>query len=102
MQRILPRGLYWRAALILIVPIVTIQLVFSSEFIQRFYEDVTDQMTQGVAIDLGFLLDEIAASATVEEARTRVAPLAEALEITLAIPADADFPRVHRLSFIDL
>ena len=48
MQRFLPRGLYWRAALILIVPIVTIQLVFSTEFIQRFYEDVTDQMTQGV------------------------------------------------------
>jgi two-component system osmolarity sensor histidine kinase EnvZ len=102
MQRILPRGLYWRAALILIVPIVTIQLVFSSEFIQRFYEDVTDQMTQGVAIDLGFLMDEIAASATLEEAQTRVAPLAEALEIMLAIPADADFPLADRMAFIDL
>ena len=41
LQRILPRGLYGRAALILIVPIVTIQLVVSTEFIQRFYEDVT-------------------------------------------------------------
>jgi two-component system osmolarity sensor histidine kinase EnvZ len=102
MQRILPRGLYWRAALILIVPIVTIQLVFSTEFIQRFYEDVTDQMTQGVAIDLGFLMDEIAESATVEEAQARVAPLADALEITLAIPADADFPLDDRMGFIDL
>jgi len=102
MQRFLPRGLYWRAALILIVPIVTIQLVFSTEFIQRFYEDVTDQMTQGVAIDLRFLMDEIAASDTIEEARTRVVPLGAALEITLAIPAGPDAPMADRMGVIDL
>jgi two-component system, OmpR family, osmolarity sensor histidine kinase EnvZ len=76
-QRIFPRGLYGRAALILIVPIVALQLVFSTEFIQRFYEDVTSQMTQGVAIDLAFLLDQIEASADIDEARARVVPLAD-------------------------
>ena len=101
-QRILPRGLYGRAALILIVPIVAIQLVFSTEFIQRFYEDVTDQMTQGVAIDLGFLMDEIAASASIDEAQARVVPLGAALEITLAIPAGPDAPMADRMGVIDL
>jgi two-component system, OmpR family, osmolarity sensor histidine kinase EnvZ len=86
-QRILPRGLYGRAALILIVPILAIQLIFSSEFIQRFYEDVTGQMTQGVAIDLAFLLAEIEASDDLEAAKDRVVPLARALEITLTLPA---------------
>ena len=101
-QRILPRGLYGRAALILIVPIVTIQLVFSTEFIQRFYEDVTDQMTQGVAIDLAFLVAEIDRSASVEELRARVVPLAEALEIRLVVPAGPDAPLQDARPFVDL
>jgi len=102
LQRILPRGLYGRAALILIVPIVAIQLVFSTEFVQRFYEDVTGQMTQGVAIDLDFLLDRIEASASLEEARAEVMPLAEALQITLTLPAGADAPTEDRRQTIDL
>ena len=101
-QRLLPRGLYGRAALILIVPILAIQLVFSTEFIQRFYEGVTAQMTQGVAIDLDFLMDQIEASGSLEEARARAIPLAEALEITLTLPAGPDAPVEDRMAFIDL
>lgn len=101
-QRFLPSGLYGRAALILIVPIVAIQLVFSSEFIQRFYEDVTGQMTQGVAIDLRFLLAEIDRSASLAEVRSRVGPLAEALEISLTLPAGKDAPLEDRIAVIDL
>ncbi|WP_128516593.1 ATP-binding protein [Tabrizicola thermarum] len=102
LQRIFPRGLYGRAALILIVPILAIQLVFSTEFIQRFYEDVTGQMTQGVAIDLAFLMDEIAASPSLEAARDRVTPLATALEITLTLPAGEGAPLADRKNRIDL
>ncbi|MFN3280385.1 MAG: ATP-binding protein [Tabrizicola sp.] len=102
LQRLLPRGLYGRAALILIVPILAIQLVFSTEFIQRFYEGVTAQMTQGVAIDLAFVMDRIEASATLEEARAKVAPLAEALEIRLTLPAGPETPVEDRMAFIDL
>jgi len=101
-QRILPRGLYGRAALILIVPIVTIQLVFSTEFIQRFYEDVTDQMTQGVAIDLAFLLETIEASPTLAEAQAKVVPVAQALGITLTLPAGPDAPEADKRQRIDL
>ena len=101
-QRLLPRGLYGRAALILIVPIVALQLVFSSEFIQRFYEDVTSQMTQGVAIDLEFLLDQVEASASIADARAQVVPLAAALEIALTIPAGPDAQLVDKRPFIDL
>ena len=41
LKMFLPRGLYGRAALILIVPIVTIQLVVSVGFMQRHFDDVT-------------------------------------------------------------
>jgi two-component system, OmpR family, osmolarity sensor histidine kinase EnvZ len=81
---------------------MAIQLVFSTEFIQRFYEDVTGQMTQGVAIDLAFVLAEIEASATPEEAMARVGPLAEALQVTLTLPAGPDAPEVDKMGFVDL
>ncbi len=102
LQRLLPRSLYGRAALILIVPVVAIQLVVSTAFIQRHYEGVTRQMTQGVAIDLAFLLAEVEASGSAVAAQSRVAPLAEALEITLTIPAGSDAPQEDRLQVFDL
>jgi two-component system, OmpR family, osmolarity sensor histidine kinase EnvZ len=102
LQRILPRGLYWRAALILIVPIVAIQLVVSTAFIQRHYEGVTRQMTNGVAIDLAFLLAEVEAAGAPEAAQAKVGALAEALQITLTIPAGVDAPVEDRFLFLDL
>ena len=57
MKSILPRGLYGRALLILVVPIVTIQLVVSIAFIQRHFERVTQQMTGGVVAELRLVLD---------------------------------------------
>ena len=68
LKRLLPRGLYGRAALILIVPIVTIQLVVSMAFIQRHFEGVTRQMTEGVAIDLGYVLSEFQAGTDAADA----------------------------------
>ncbi|OYW58873.1 MAG: two-component sensor histidine kinase [Rhodobacterales bacterium 32-66-7] len=101
-HRLFPRGLYGRAALILLVPVVTMQLVFSTEFIQRHYEGVTRQMTQGVALDLRLILAEIAASADLDAARAAVAEVAEALEIDLVLPAGPDAPRTDQLLFFDL
>jgi len=102
LQRILPRGLYWRAALILLVPIVTIQLVVSTAFIQRHYEGVTRQMTNGVAIDLQFLLSEIESAGSPAAAMAQVGPLGEALEVTLTIPAGPTAPVEDRFRFLDL
>lgn len=48
----LPNSLYGRAALILVVPIVTIQLLVSVVFIQRHFEGVTEQMTSGIVLEL--------------------------------------------------
>ncbi len=53
----LPRSLFGRATLILVLPIVAIQLVVSTAFLQRHFEGVTRQMTQGIATELGYVLD---------------------------------------------
>lgn len=51
-----PRGLYGRAALILLLPVVFLQLVVSVLFTQRHFEDVTQQMSDTVARELRLVL----------------------------------------------
>ncbi|WP_418260300.1 ATP-binding protein [Fuscovulum blasticum] len=102
LKRFLPRGLFGRAALILIVPIVTIQLVVSTAFIQRHFEGVTRQMTEGVAIDLAFVLDEFAAGATPAAALAWAERVAGPLEITLRFAAGPEAPQTDRRAFYDV
>lgn len=80
-KQFLPRSLYGRAALILIVPVVTIQLVVSSVFLQRHFEDVTREMTGALSLDLNLVLDTLASDGP--EAATA---LARALEIAFVSP----------------
>jgi two-component system, OmpR family, osmolarity sensor histidine kinase EnvZ len=81
-----PRGLFGRAALILIVPVIAIQLVVSSAFIQRHYEDVTRQMVQGLERPLNLL---IAKSTTNSVEATQ---LASDLGLTMTQPAEQPIP----------
>ena len=63
LKRYMPRGIYARAALILILPVFTIQLVVSVVFVQRHFEGVSQQMTRGVARDVRYALHAPAAAA---------------------------------------
>lgn len=87
LKSILPRSLFGRAALILVVPIVTIQLVVSLNFIQRHFEGVTRQMTQGVLIEMRYLLEEITLAPDLAAAQVRAADFGRALEMRITLPA---------------
>ena len=88
----MPRGLYGRAALILIVPVVTIQIVVSVTFIQRHFERVTEQMTQSVALEIKMLQDQLNAAKTLAQAKADMAPLATALHLKIDLPAPVGIP----------
>mgnify|MGYP003607970855 CR=1 FL=1 len=94
-----PRSLFGRAALILVVPIVMIQLVVSLIFIQRHFEGVTRQMTRSVLIEINYLLD-VAAQTSGPIAQSKVAELAASLQIGIG-PPDANFPAQDRRSYWD-
>lgn len=83
----IPRGLYGRAALILIVPIVTIQFVVSMAFIQRHFEGVTRQMSKSLMIQVNFVLTEADLGTTPAEALERAQAVATPLDLTLELPA---------------
>ncbi|MEP2717510.1 ATP-binding protein [Pseudophaeobacter sp.] len=55
LKQYLPRSLYARAALILVMPIVALQLLVTIVFIKRDLEDVTTQMTTTVLREIDLL-----------------------------------------------
>lgn len=96
LKQSMPRGLYGRAALILVLPVVTLQLVVSVVFVQRHFEDVTEQLTEGVALEVALVLDRLAEGGlpAAEEA-------AAALDYSLrAVPPEA-VPATDSLRFYD-
>jgi two-component system osmolarity sensor histidine kinase EnvZ len=100
MKAYVPNSLYGRAALILLLPVVTIQLVLSITFIQRLYEDVTEQMTRNVLFEVSHLLSLIEAAPGEAEAREAAQAVAVPLAIHLDLPADG--PEEDARVFYDL
>ncbi|MEC7965557.1 MAG: ATP-binding protein [Pseudomonadota bacterium] len=93
MKRYVPRGLYSRAALIMILPVVTLQLVVSVVFIQRHFAGVTEQMTRTTAREIVLLQHQPAAA---------LPTLAEQLEITITQLSEAEAPQAHQRRWYDL
>ena len=58
----MPRSLYWRATLIVVVPVATLLVVGSWVFIQNLYDNVTRQMTVGVAGEVRLILARVTLS----------------------------------------
>ncbi len=92
LKRYMPRSLYGRAALILVLPVVTLQLVVSVVFIQRHFEGVTEQMSRSVALELRYLLDEMQGHPTEARALDAVRDLARNLRYNVVFVAEDEVP----------
>ena len=102
LKNYLPRSLFWRAALILLLPVVATQLVVSVIFIQRHFDGVTRQLTQGVMLEMRLLVAEIAAAPDGDTAAAQVAPLAAGLAIAVDMTGRTPPPRADVRAFWDL
>lgn len=58
LKSVMPRGLYGRAALIMFLPVVVVTVVVTLLFLQRHFEDVTRQMSEGMSREI-LLVDEL-------------------------------------------
>lgn len=87
LKKYMPRGLYARTALILVLPIVLLQLLVSVVFIQRYFDGVTDLMTSATNIELRFLVQTANAEPDLGAAQDAVARLGGPLEIDTVLPA---------------
>ncbi|WP_171121564.1 MULTISPECIES: ATP-binding protein [unclassified Ruegeria] len=64
----MPRSLYARAVLILVLPVIVLLLVVGVAFIQKHLEDVTAQMTSAAAREVDLITDTMADAETQHQA----------------------------------
>ena len=100
LKQYMPRSLYGRAALILILPIITLQLGISVVFIQRHFEGVTEQMTRTVVLDLQYLLDAVNAAPDLETAQSIESAIADPLKLFMTLPTNG-VPQTNSLRWFD-
>ena len=58
-SKYLPKKLFFRAILILIMPMISLQLIVGLVFINRHFAGVTKQMTEGVVLELNHIIDKV-------------------------------------------
>ena len=92
LKQFMPRSLYGRAALIMMLPIVALQLVVSVAFIQRHLQDITVQMTLTVLRELQ-MISELSEDAPSQDAMLKqVAPMLGPLQMKLRFLEDEELP----------
>jgi len=101
LKHILPRGLYGRAALILVLPVITIQLVVSVVFIQRHFERVTEQMTTSMLREVALVIARASAAPSLAAAQGQMRDLHAALNLDLHLPATGAIPAADVREFTD-
>jgi two-component system osmolarity sensor histidine kinase EnvZ len=98
----MPRSLFGRAALILIVPIVTIQLVVSIVFIQRHFDGVTRQLSRGVLLEVRTLQRAVETAANLTASQVAAGSVADDLSMRVTLPATDRPPEGDLRSFWDI
>ena len=95
---ILPKNLYGRAFLILLVPIVIIQVVVSYLYIQHHFEGVTRQMVDNVSFEINYMLKTAEESVDETDAQRKMNELGKPLGFSIRLdpaPAYTDFKRYY-------
>ncbi len=90
----MPRSLYVRAALILVLPVVVVLLVVGIAFLQRHLEDVTTQMTGAAAREVNLVLGVVSEAETQQQALAALRPDLAALEMKVRFPGGIDDPQI--------
>ncbi|WP_299409381.1 ATP-binding protein [uncultured Roseobacter sp.] len=101
LKHYMPRSLYARAVLILLLPVVFLQLVVTVLFLTRHFEDVTQQMTDTVARELRLVLSIIGGAPDRGSIGTAVIQSASQLAITVVPVTRAQVPQEQMREWYD-
>lgn len=88
-KRYLPKSLFGRALLIVLLPILVLQGVAAGLFVQRHYDRITQQMASAVAHELNYAVSRIEEAGSVEEARTAIAQMSEQFGMEMGLDEGA-------------
>ncbi|NOR63694.1 MAG: HAMP domain-containing protein [Rhodobacteraceae bacterium] len=99
LKRYMPRSLFGRALLILLLPMIGLQLVVGQVFIQRHFQSVTEQMAASVILELKFAIEQIARA---EDPQAALDEISVNLEMLLLLNANAPPLLADQVAFYDL
>ena len=96
LKQFAPRTLYGRAAAILLLPMLTLQLAVAAVFVQRHFEDVTEQMTNNLLLGVELVLRALERRPVDEVSQGLAA------ELNIDLQSWDGVPRDNRLMFYDI
>lgn len=85
LKHAMPRSLFWRAFLILVVPIAGLQLVLAGVILQRHYDGVTEQMAGAVAREINYAISIVERAETAEDARDELEEISRRFGIQMGL-----------------
>jgi two-component system osmolarity sensor histidine kinase EnvZ len=102
LKQYLPKTLFRRALLILLLPILVLQAVIASIVLQRHYDATTVQMAGTAARELNFAIARIEGAATVEEAQAAISEMALQFDIQMGLDEGTTLESRALRSFYDV
>jgi len=97
----MPKGLYARALIIIIAPIVVLEGVIAFVFMERHWQNVTRRLSETTARDIAALID-IYQSATPGEYDEIIRIARDRLNLSMQILPPGDLPEARQKPFFDL
>ena len=98
---LVPKGLYARALIIIIAPIVLLESVVAFAFMERHWNQVTRRLSESTARDMAAVVDLFVANAYVDE--SKLAELAlNRFGLTMTVMAPGNLPAAQPKPFFDL
>ena len=105
-KRYLPKSLMGRAILILLFPIIFIEIVVGIAFIQRHFEQVTNQMSEGIAFEILYIQNEaengIKNKLPDKELINKISNLGEKFGFKVNVSKKNKLTRSTKIDFVDL
>ncbi len=99
---LLPKGLYARALIIIIAPIVVLEGVIAFVFMERHWQNVTRRLSEATARDIAALIDIYEAAPDKSEHARIIQIARERLNLSMQILPPGDLPEARQKPFFDL
>jgi two-component system osmolarity sensor histidine kinase EnvZ len=96
-RRVLPRSLFGRALLIIVMPLILLQVVSTWIFYERHWDTITRRLSGAVAGELALAIDRISTSTDNEAINAELAELGRSLAIRLEFRKGDILPNNQKL-----
>jgi two-component system osmolarity sensor histidine kinase EnvZ len=99
LRQILPKSIFWRAFLIIILPIIIMQMAVAYFFFNAHWARVTANLSDSVAADVAVAVQLYSADPTVENTEALDALLRPDMELSVVLRPGDDLPTARRNAF---